>query len=321
MTASIFYPHFLRINIFVKVSQKWEMFPFSDIINNYFEDGMMKAKLKYILLLNVIFFFVAPGAGETQNLEQATLRKTLEKIRQYCTRLKNGAYHFVCLEEISEKIDYTRDFPGLHDEPIIEENKYLYDYQLIRKGTLTKESRILLEWNGEERHEEDAQLETKVFRHKNVLIRTVDVFSGFGEAINNYRIIKEETLNGEEAIVIEAVPKSPDRRVYPSGIQPTYLHGKIWVKKDDFCILRIEWNPKIIKDFKYTEELAKKYRAEPCITIISEYRFEKKGIRFPSRLFVEEAYIGQNGNKFIRSETDIIYKDYKFFMVETEVKY
>lgn len=294
---------------------------FNDIINIHFERGTMTAKFKYMLLLNIIFFFVTSGAGEEQNLEQATLRSTLSKVRQYCTRLKNGAYHFVCLEEISEKIDHTRDFPEIHDELIIEENKYLYDYQLIKKGSLTKESRILLEWNGEERYEEDAKLETRVFRHKNVLFRTVDIFSGFGDAFNNYRIIKEETLNGEEAIVIEAVPRSSDKRIYPSGDQPTYLHGKIWVKKNDFSILRIEWNPKVIRDFKYTEELAKKYNAEHSITIISEYKFEKKGIRFPSRLFVEEAYIDQYGNKFIRSETNIIYKDYKFFMVETEVKY
>jgi hypothetical protein len=281
----------------------------------------MKDKFPFTLLFFVIFFFVASGVGEAQNLEQEALRKTLDKVRQYCTRLKNGAYHFVCLEEISEKIDHSRDFPGLHEELVIEESKYLYDYQLIRKGTQTKESRILLEWNGEERYEKNAKLETKVFRHKNVLLRTVDVFIGFGEAINNYRIIKEEILNGEEAIVIEAVPKSPRKQVYPSGVQPAYLHGRIWVKNNDFSILKIEWNPEVIKDFKYTEELAKKYKSEPCVTIISEYKFEKKGIRFPSRFYVEEAYIDRYGNKFIRSETDIIYKDYKFFLVETEVKY
>ncbi|MDH4219860.1 MAG: hypothetical protein OEY18_02435 [Candidatus Aminicenantes bacterium] len=279
---------------------------------------MIKAKFKHVLLLNVLFCFITGGAGEKQNIEQATLREALKKIGEYCTRLKNGAYHFVCLEEISEKIDYSQD---IQDEYIIEKNEYLYDYQLIKKNGLTKESRILLEKNGIKKHENDAQLETSVFRHKNVLMRTVELFSGFGEDFNDFRIIKEETLHGDEAIVIEAVPKASYGRMLPSGLQPTYLHGKIWVKKNDFSIIKIEWNPKVIKDFKNIEDLSKKYGAEPCITIISEYKYEKKGIRFPSRLFVEEAYTDRNGKKFIRSETDVIYKDYKFFIVETEIKY
>lgn len=284
----------------------------------------MKIKFKYIMLLNIIFFSIITGAEEKQNMDEEILRMALKKIREYCTSLKNGAYHFVCLEEISEKIDYSKDIPrDIHDQYITAKNKYLYDYQLIRKDSLTKESRILLEANGIKRNEKDAQLETKVFRHKNVLMNTVDLFSGFGEDFNDFRIIKEETFNGDKAIVIEAVPKDKDSYSLklPAGLQPSYLCGKIWVKKDDFSILRIEWNPKIIKDFINIENLAEKYKAEPRITIISEYKYEKNGIKFPSRFFVEEAYIDRNGKVFIRSETDVIYKNYKFFIVETEVKY
>lgn len=284
----------------------------------------MKIKFKYIMLLNIIFFSINTGAEEKQNMDEEILRMALKKIREYCTSLKNGAYHFVCLEEISEKIDYSKDIPrDIHDQYITAKNKYLYDYQLIRKDSLTKESRILLEANGIKRNEKDAQLETKVFRHKNVLMNTVDLFSGFGEDFNDFRIIKEETFNGDKAIVIEAVPKDKDSYSLklPAGLQPSYLCGKIWVKKDDFSILRIEWNPKIIKDFINIENLAEKYKAEPRITIISEYKYEKNGIKFPSRFFVEEAYIDRNGKVFIRSETDVIYKNYKFFIVETEVKY
>ncbi len=279
---------------------------------------MIKTKFKHILLLNALFCFITAGAGEKQNIEKATLREALKKIGEYCTRLKNGAYHFVCLEEISERIDYSQD---IQEEYIIAKNKYLYDYQLIKKNGLTKESRILLEKNGIKKHENNAQLETSVFRHTNVLMNTVNLFSGFGEDFNDFRIIKEEIFNEDNAIVIEAVPKDSYSRMLPAGLQPSYLYGKIWVKKDDFSILRIEWSPKVIRDFKNIEELAKKYGAEPCITIISEYKYEKKGIRFPSRFFVEEAYIDRNGRIFIRSETEIIYKDYKFFIVETEIKY
>jgi len=57
------------------------------------------------------------------------------------------------------------------------------------------------------------------------------------------------------------------------------------------------------------------------MTLVSEYKVEKNGIRFSSRYFIEEAYIGKKGKKFISSETTVIYRDYKFFTVETEIKY
>jgi hypothetical protein len=60
---------------------------------------------------------------------------------------------------------------------------------------------------------------------------------------------------------------------------------------------------------------------EPQITSFSEYGFEKNGLRFPSRDQTEEAYLKKDGKKYIRAETAIIYKDYKFFTVETDIKY
>ena len=56
----------------------------------------------------------------------------------------------------------------------------------------------------------------------------------------------------------------------------------------------------------------------------SEYRFEKNGIRFPSKYTVKEHYIRPNEyktgmEKLAKSEIEVNYKDYKFFVVETEV--
>ncbi|MDH4272090.1 MAG: hypothetical protein OEW18_08950, partial [Candidatus Aminicenantes bacterium] len=41
------------------------------------------------------------------------------------------------------------------------ENKYLYDYQLIRKDGDIQEKRILLEQNGKKRYHPDAKLKTQ----------------------------------------------------------------------------------------------------------------------------------------------------------------
>ncbi len=268
--------------------------------------------------LLLVFYQNANAHGPSQeSLGPLNLNTILKKVEEYCRRLENGVYDFICKEEISEKIDFSRDRSFAQRL----NNKYLYDYQLIKKGSDVKERRILLEKNGRKFHEENALLETLAFRHQHVLLRTADLFGEFGNTLNDFRLIDEETLYGEETIVIEAVPKNSYERRFLYGVDPSYLSGKIWVNKKDSSILKIVWNPIVIRDFQNIEEIAKRYKAEPRITIISEYQFEKNGIRFPSRLSVEEAYIDKRGQKFVRSETEIVYKDYKFFIVHTEIKY
>jgi hypothetical protein len=273
-----------------------------------------------ILMIFLLSFFYQNSAAYGPSQEspgRLNLNTILKNVEEYCRRLQNGIYDFICKEEISEKIDFSRD-PSSAQKL---NRRFLYDYQLIKKGSDVKERRILLERNGRRFHKEDASLETLAFRHQHVLLRTVDLFAEFGNTLNDYRQIGEETLYGEEAIVIEAVPKNAYERRFLYGVDPSYLSGKIWVKKKDFSILKILWNPIVIRDFQNIEEIAKRYKSEPRISIISEYQFEKNGIRFPSRLSVEEAYINKAGQKFVRSKTDIVYKDYKFFIVQTEIKY
>ena len=60
--------------------------------------------------------------------------------------------------------------------------------------------------------------------------------------------------------------------------------------------------------------------AEPRISIVGHYGVEKNGLRFLDRLDLHEDY--ESGSALYRaSETTVLYKDYKFFVVETEVKY
>jgi len=273
-----------------------------------------------ILMAFLLSFFHQNSAAYGPSQESPgplNLNTILKNVEGYCRKLKTGVYDFICKEEISEKIDFSRDRSFAQRL----NNKYLYDYQLVKKGSDVKERRILLEKNGKRFHEENALLETLAFRHQHVLLRTVDLFAEFGNTLNDYRQIGEETLYGEEAIVIEAVPKNAYERRFLYGVDPSYLSGKIWVKKKDFSILKILWNPIVIRDFQNIEEIARRYKSEPRISIISEYQFEKNGIRFPSRLSVEEAYINKAGLKFVRSKTDVVYKDYKYFIVQTEIKY
>jgi len=75
-----------------------------------------------------------------------------------------------------------------------------------------------------------------------------------------------------------------------------------------------------LRIFWVIEERARRYKAEPEVTFVTEYGLEKKTLRFLSRGIIEEAYRKKKGRKRVRSETKADYTDYKFFTVEVEVE-
>ena len=286
-------------------------------------------KNSFFAIIILVFMILVP-LNFFAEAERTLLDDVLGKTMIYCKKLDGAAFDFICLEEINEKIDYSRDMVTDPETGIsvrnsevrfsvhpparsVMKNKYIYDYQLVRKKGRTVESRILLEENGRKMHEENAPLKVISFYYKNVIFGPLGLLSEFRQNQHDYDILRKEMLTVEKSIVIRAVPK-------PSFKQ-NHLYGKIWLKESDFSILKIEWDQKSLVNFQAVEETAEKSLAEPKITLISEYDYEKNGIRFPSKLTIEEAYIDQNGKKFIRSETIVLYKDYKFFTVETDIDY
>jgi len=283
----------------------------------------MKNKNKMIPIILVWMILVMPLLSFPQDLqEQKKLDEILTKTREYCEKLENAAFDFVCKEKIIEKIDMrgrdqvlsiVRNLRGSWgSNKKIETNSYVYDYQLIKKGWSVVETRSLLEENGKERYEKNAVLKTQAFYFRKPLFGPTGLLSRYWQERLDYKLLDEETLNGEKVIVVEALPK------------PTYtkehLYGKIWIKESDSSILKIEWIPESMRDYENIEEAAEKYEGKPHITMITEFNVEKKGIRFPSKIFVEEAYITKKG-KVVRSETTINYEEYQFFTVEVNVKY
>lgn len=278
-----------------------------------------------IFFLGSILIFSSQISPEELK-SQIKLTAILAKTGEYCEKLENAAFDFVCMEKITEKIDISeawasgdrvlkivKDLPGAWGpSKRIKKNTFVYDYQLIRKKKVIKETRILLKENGKEKYEKNSELKTHMFYFEKPLFGPIGLLSKYWQDHLHYTIVKQDTLKGEKTVLIEAIPK-------PSFSQK-HLYGKVWVRKSDFSILKIEWVPESMRDYEVIKKEAKKYKATPKITIVSEYGIEKNGIRFPSKVFIEEAYISKKG-KYVKSETIIVYEDYKFFTVETEVKY
>jgi hypothetical protein len=287
------------------------------------------------------------------------LEEILSKAKEYCRRLENAALDFVCIEEATEIINHSKDIDTdrlrvdpeeivksrsmipipwgaveknsyIYDYQFVgkgsqsrsaisvpwkpfEKNSYIYDYQLVRKGSQKIERRILVKKNGKKMHIENAPPMTSAFRVTNVLFGPVSLLGPARQSRYEFRIIGEEKVEGQNSYILETSPRFVEDQ--------HHCFGRIWVKEDDSSILKIEWDQRSLGGYNLVEDIAKKYNAEPRVTSITEYGLEKNGIRFPSRDTSEEAYIMQNGKKFVRSTTTILYKDYKFFTVETEVKY
>lgn len=275
-----------------------------------------------ILVLLVLFFspFIHSQRLEPGSEAEPDLDKILQKCAEYCAKLAGSALDFVCFEKIKEEIFYSpRVFVSKYGTRYTssgrstQKNVYIYDYQLIRKDLQVKERRTLVEENGEKKDEKNARLRTHLFGHENIIFGPVGLLSEFWQQYYQYKIIKTEKLMGEKTFVIEATPIP--------YLQTNNLYGKIWIKKDDFSILKIEWDQASIRNYELIEENAQKLNAKPLIKFYSEYGYEKNGIRFPSKYSVTEIYIHKRGIRYMRSRTTVTYKNYKFFTVETQVKY
>lgn len=258
--------------------------------------------------------------------QEVRLLAILNKALRYCRRLEKASLDFVCLEEISEKIDYSRDredevyiplSTGIRTQIKIakkkQENTFLYDFQFTRKGEFQRENRELLEKNGKKAREKDAPLETSVFQVRNVLFGPLGLLSENMQGHHEYRLVREEEVEGEKVAVVDATPK-------PTLAGP-HAYGRLWIKEADGSVLKIEWEPKSLPDIENLEARAKRYGSELAVSLITEYGLEKNGLRFPSRDTSEEAYLKPGGEKFVRSRTAVLYRDYKFFTVETDVRY
>lgn len=255
-----------------------------------------------------------PAAGQA-TAPADPLPTILERTKDYCQRLERISLYFVCREEIDEHqfnppVKLFGPQGVGHGTVVTLE----YDYQLVRSGESIEEKRVLLKENGRRRNEPDAPLKTKLYKHKNLVFGPVALLGGDWQARHAYRYLGEDTIDNDKAYLVEAGPSGPP--------EPNLIYGKVWIREKDFAILRIEWDQHSLSNFGAIERMAKAigHEAEPRISIVGTYGIEKNGIRFLSSLTVHEDYNSLVG--LLRaSQTEVLYKDYKFFIVETEVRY
>jgi len=264
-----------------------------------------------------------------------SLEAVLERTIEYCRKLESSAFDFVCREEISESIDPALDVglqkkgaavvpevpgsirysgPTLYLRSVRKiKHTYVYDYQCVRAGRTIREVRTQLKEDGKKKVVPNADLATSIIVFGNALLGPVGLFGERFRPGYDFAVAGEDKIGKARVLVIDATPRP--------GAPPTRnLYGKAWVDPKTGDILRIEWSENRVGHYGIFEERGKKFGRTPRLVIRSDFSAEKNGIRFPSSLHVEEAYLKESGKAFVRSKTEVVYKDFKFFSVDYDVR-
>jgi hypothetical protein len=272
------------------------------------------------------------AAAAAKSATEIDLPSLLQKAAEYCQRLEGSIFDFFCREEIEETIDVTLE-PIKPGAPLDEwsygggsnrrgiysiagkvskfKNSFVYDYQCIRAERVLTEKRTLLKEGKEERNVPNAKLELSGLVYFNNLLSPINLFGERSQPDFDYRVVGKEKFEKKPVLVVEAKLKA-------GVIEPKCLLGKAWIDPGTADILKMELTQKPTGGLEVFAKREAQYDRKLRLTLRTEFSAEKNGIRFPSRLLIEEAYLNKMGRAYVRSKTNVVYSNFKFFTVETE---
>jgi len=253
----------------------------------------------------------------------------LSEAADYCHRLEEAALNFVCLERIKETI-----FAGKHLASVLlrrrepqyrkyspdgmqallhgslgERNDYIYDYQLIRKEGRLVERRILTKANEPFTTEGFSFQELKRIYFYKPILGPIGLLSRDSQPAYIYSLSKEELVDGRAALVIDAKPM----KVIPGRAN----YGKLWVDKRDGTVLKMEIEAESLEGYERIQGDYISRGVKPILSIEILFGFENKGLRYPSRIMIKEAYSFPGEGRVKVSQITVDYDHYRFFSVET----
>ena len=129
----------------------------------------------------------------------------------------------------------------------------------------------------------NAELQTSIVVYGTALLAPVGLFGERFQPGYDFTIAGEERIGNTKVVVVDAKPK-------PGTPPARNLYGKAWIDPATGDILKIEWSEGRVGNFDVFARRGERYKRTPRLSIRSEFSAEKNGIRFPSRLSIEETY-------------------------------
>jgi len=278
-----------------------------------------------------------PTAGP-ESSSRAKLSTILEKSAGYCQKLTDSALDYICEETIRDVFyNFTTkeemeksgivismvsgtgsvsqlgiSFIPSHNLKRTEKNEYVCDYLLVKKGDRIEDRRIILQENGRELPDRTKLLEEKRLSTLLPFLAPVRLIGRERQPLFDYRLLKEEKVQGRDVYVIEATPKTGDA----GGIE----YGKLWVERKNFRILKIETTGVPLEGYESVLEEIIHGNLKPRFITTYVFLVENKGLAFPSSAAIRVDYPRFPSAYFFieKIRTTVRYNKYKFFTVETE---
>jgi hypothetical protein len=262
----------------------------------------------------------------------------LQGVADYCERLKQSAFHFYCREKILEtrqpltaaekddpnisynamRLGTVRTMDEMRTKVYTQVKHYLFGYRLIKRGGVIDEERDYISSQDNVAVTRDQVIKTNAFFSEKAIFAPITLLDRSRQDQYDYRLIKDDDLQGRRAAVITAVPKK--------GVETAAVYGKIWIDRDDYSVLRIEADPASLRGYKDLKALAKKLRTKLYLSLETEFALLRDGIRFPTKVSMLEKYKGgrlisdfRGSQGWERTRTEFSYDDYQFFSVQTDV--
>lgn len=283
-------------------------------------------KTKKSSLAIVLILALTTGLTAVKSVGQQELAEVLEKSAQYCEKLKERVFHFLCYEKIIETVHKSLQYPekrrglknflegfkpnqggfryeaerqqrykrrrGMYSDRNREIKRiYLNEYQIIKIGDRVKERRTLRKFNGKKMVEKVPGLQTVIYSYKNALT-PIHFFAAENQGKYLYRILKKERVMGCRAYVIEIKAKGdPGEETGENKDEADSILVKAWVDAKDFSILKFNVFPGAFSgaDYLLASNVHEKYNVK--ISDTHYFGKVKEGIRYPSKT---EIYISYN---------------------------
>ncbi len=290
----------------------------------------IKSTIFFVAIVILIGFNQDISAKNScEDNSQETLKQILDKTGEYCERIKKIALYYVCKENIAVKENLYRTVKNI--SPVInpygdvsyddtarklklrrtKKKSLIYDYQLVKKEKNLEEKRVLIQENRKKKQEKNAELKTN-YQAKYIIYGPVGFLSKYWQYYFDFEVTGEELIDNKKTILLKASPKPANKN--------NRNYATIWIDKNDFSILQIEWEPESIIDYQDKIKFKKLGDIKRTVTWRITYGIEKNGVRFPSKQFIQDGIIDSSGEKKILEEISFIYDNYKFFIVEIEYK-
>jgi len=285
--------------------------------------------------------------------EDSELTALLTGAGQYCEKLKQAAFHYICQEKITEtrkplttsatiqeEVTNTPVHP-LFDRQTIEEidrvqtlrsektetETHTFNYRLLNIAPQIKEERYIIKEKEEEktgketRNNENTRTEIKLrFISSKAIFGPVTILDSSRQEKYHFRLLEKTQIQDRPVAIIEAYPKNETDAIF--------IYGKIWIDTQDYSVLKIKANPNSLQGYDRLKKLADQVNSRLIINLETEFFELQGGIRFPTAIHFEESYkggpliTGMRGSKgWTRTETWATYSDYMYFDVKTVVSY